>query len=128
MLCKRLNTVSQPEEPKPAAPRNKKPIIDKAFAEQIRKDYGEELFNDLYGEEMPIDEDALKEYGGEVIDEVEDIDDRRLGRPREYRGRDVQDDDEDDDQDAQKSSTLDELMRLQNQMAAERIKKKQGQK
>lgn len=126
-LCQRLNTVAA-DQPKPAASGKKKPIIDKQFAEQIRQDYGEEMLNELYGEEMPIDEDTLKEYGGEIIDETEDLDARLPGRQAEYRGRNVPDEDEDDGQDGQPSSTLDEFMRLQNQMAADRVKKKQAKR
>ena len=44
--------------------------------------------NQLYGDEdMPIDEDMLKEYGGEIIDEQEEIPSRVPGRQQEYRGR-----------------------------------------
>lgn len=72
---------------------------------------------------MPIDEDMLKEYGGEIIDEQEEIQPRTIGRPQEYRGRPQQEDDEEEDE-GEKSSTLDEFMRLQNEMAAQRVKKK----
>lgn len=51
------------------------------------------MFNQLYGDEtMPIDEDMLKEYGGEIIDEQEDLEPRHFGRQQEFRGRPQQDD------------------------------------
>ena len=62
---------------------------------------------------MPIDEDMLKEYGGEIINEQEDIEPRNLGRQQEYRGRPQQPEEEDEaDVEGDKSSTLDEFMRL----------------
>lgn len=130
MLCQKLNNVQSAEPPKPkpaaAAPASdkpKKPMIDKEFAEQIRKDYGEEMLNELYNDEIDFDEERLKEYGGEIIDETEDLDQRLPGRQPEYRGRNVPDQEE-EEEDGQPQSTLDEFMRLQNQMAAERVKKK----
>lgn len=117
MLTRKLNNVSEPKAPEPrplAGKKSERPVIDKEFADQIRKDYGDEVFNELYNAE--IDEDALKDYGGEIINEVEDLQDEwPPKRPTEYRGRQVADDEEeDDDEDAQKNSTLDEFMRLQN--------------
>ena len=76
---------SQPKSS--ASTKKKNPLIDKEFAEQIRKDYGEEMLNELYGEEGDgIDKDMLGDYGGEIIDETEEVG-PQLGRPQEYRGR-----------------------------------------
>ena len=39
------------------------------------------MLNELYGDEnQPINEDMLKEYGGEIIDEQEDMRAGMLGR------------------------------------------------
>jgi len=39
------------------------------------------MLNDLYGDEnQPIDEKMLKDYGGEIIDEQEDVGSNMLGR------------------------------------------------
>ena len=79
------------------------------------------MLQQLYDDE--IDEDTLKEYGGEIIDEQEDLNEPMNFRAKEFRGRpEAANDDDEDEDEPQGSSTLDEFMRLQNQMAAERVK------